>query len=132
MFRRSQFTFPKGAIFISYADQKLSTLQTIHVFLSEFSQHWLIMKRIPWMVLPSLANQDLKPMLNLPLSFHVGTNDPLITRALSECPMALDQHQRIQQAHLDSKNKKDTMALKSTKNFNIIPTSLPQYKLWIF
>ena len=84
------------------------------------------------MVIPSLANQDLKPMLNLPLSFHAGTNDPLITRALSECPMALDQHQRIQQAHLDSKNKKDTMALKSTKNFNIIPTSLPQYKLWIF
>jgi len=27
MFRRLQFTFPEGAIFISCADQKLSTLQ---------------------------------------------------------------------------------------------------------
>ena len=27
MFRRLQFTFPEGAIFISFADQKLSTLK---------------------------------------------------------------------------------------------------------
>ena len=34
MFRRLQFTFPEGAIFISCADQKLLTLDAIHHFLS--------------------------------------------------------------------------------------------------
>ena len=34
-------------------------------FSNEFSQHyWLITKRIPWMVIPLLANQDLMPMLS--------------------------------------------------------------------
>ena len=32
MFRRLQFTFPDGAILISCANQKLSTLQAIHLY----------------------------------------------------------------------------------------------------
>ena len=48
MFRRLQFTFPEGAIFISCVDQKLWTLEEI---------------MDPSMVIPLLANQDLTPML---------------------------------------------------------------------
>ena len=41
MFRRIQFTFPEGAIFISCVDQKLLTLKAISILSNEFSQrHW--------------------------------------------------------------------------------------------
>ena len=38
MFRRLQFTFTEGAIFISCVDQKLFTLQAIHHFLSMINE----------------------------------------------------------------------------------------------